>query len=112
MPFLAGIVICIFSGITFLKAVLSGSGEVETIWAGIRFRRLLFVILMMFAYTLLLKPLGFMICTFLLILMLVRYPGLQTWRVSILSGSLSSIFSYLLFETWLKAQVPKGIFGF
>jgi putative tricarboxylic transport membrane protein len=112
MPFLSGIVICIFSVITFLKAVSSQSGEVEKIWVSIKFRRLIFVILMMIVYTLLLRKLGFLICTFFLILMLVRYAGSRTWLVSILGGGLSSILSYLLFETWLRAQLPKGIFGF
>jgi putative tricarboxylic transport membrane protein len=112
MPFLAGLVICGFSIITFLRAFLSQSAEVEKIWASIKFRRLIFVILMIIVYTLLLKKLGFMICTFFLILMLVRYAGSRTWLVSILGGGLSAILSYLLFEMWLKAQLPKGILGF
>lgn len=112
MPFLSGLVICIFSVITFLKAALSKPAEVEKIWAGIKFRRLIFVILMIVIYTLLLKKLGFIICTFFLILMLLHYTGSRTWFVSILYGGLSAILSYLLFEVWLKAQLPKGIFGF
>jgi len=112
MPFLTGLVICSFSIITFLRAFLNKSVGVEKIWAKIKFRKLIFTIMMLIVYTLLLEKIGFIICTFFLILMLVRYVGSQNWFTSILSGSLGSILSYLLFETWLKAQLPKGILGF
>lgn len=112
MPFLAGLVICGFSAITFLRALLNKSVQVEEIWAKVKFQKLIFTILILIIYTLLLKEIGFIVCTLFLILMLVRYTGSRTWFVSILCGVLSSILSYLLFETWLKAQLPKGIFGF
>ena len=112
MPFLTGLFICSFSAITFLRALLNKSVEVEEIWAKIKFQKLIFTILVLIVYALLLKKIGFIICTFLLILILVRYTGSRTWLTSILCGSLSSILSYLLFETWLKSQLPKGILGF
>lgn len=112
MPFLTGLVICSFSMITFLRAFLDKAGGIEEIWAKIKFQKLIFTILILIIYTLLLKKIGFIVCTFFLILILVRYTGSRTWFVSILCGGLSSILSYLLFETWLKAQLPKGIFGF
>jgi hypothetical protein len=112
MPFLSGLVICFFSVITFLSAFLSKSTDVEKIWAGVKFRKLIFVILTMIVYTLLLRKMGFIISTFFLILMLGRYTGSRSWFVSILFGGLSAILSYLLFEVWLKAQLPKGILGF
>lgn len=60
----------------------------------------------------LMKLLGYIICSFLLILVFMRYTGSQTWAASILGAALSSSLSYLLFETWLKGQLPEGIFGF
>ena len=112
MPFLTGILMCIFSIITFFQAYLDKSGKVEKIWANIRFRKLVFVLLMLLIYTLLLEKLGFIICTFFMILILIRFVGPQTWLNSFLVAGLTSIISYLLFETWLKAQLPKGILGF
>ncbi len=111
MPFLAGLIICGFSAITFLGAFLDKSAEVQEIWAKIKFQRLILTILMLVAYTLLVKRMGFLICTFILILIIMRYVAYQSWFKSILSGVLSSILAYVLFETWLKAQLPKGILG-
>ncbi len=112
MPFLSGILICSFATITFLKAYLDKSGERKEVWGNIRFRKLIFVLFMLFFYTLLIERVGFILCTFFLIVFLIRFVDPQTWLTSLLGGGLSSILLYLLFETWLKAQLPKGIFGF
>lgn len=112
MSFLTGLIICGFAAATFLRAFLDKSTQVEKIWAEVKFQKLILVILMLIAYALLLKPLGFIIDSFFLILFLIRYMGSQTWIRSILWAGLSSILSYLLFETWLQAQLPRGIFGF
>lgn len=112
MPFLTGLIICGFATTIFLQALLGKSGGVEKIWAGIKLKKLVLSVLILIAYAFLLEPLGFIIDSFLLIIFLTRYMGSQTWKRSLLCGVLSSILSYLLFETWLKAQLPRGIFGF
>lgn len=112
MPFLSGLIICGLATTTFLRAFFDKSGKVEKIWAKVNFPKLILVILMLTVYTLLLKPIGFIICTFFLILIIMHYVGTQTWLTSVLGAGSSSILSYLLFETWLKAQLPIGILGF
>ena len=112
MPFLAGLVICGFSIITLLRAFLSKSVGVEKIWANVKLKKMILTLLMLIVYTFLLRKIGFMICTFFLILILVRLAASRSWLSSIFIGGLSSILSYLLFETLLRAQLPKGIFGF
>lgn len=112
MPFLTGVMICAFSTITFLQAFFHKSDEVEKIWAKVKFQTLISVILVLIGYPFLMKLLGFIICSFFMILVIMRYAGYQTWTTSVLGAALSSILSYLLFETWLKGQLPKGILGF
>ncbi len=112
MPFLTGLIICSFSITIFFRAFFDKSTEIEKIWAGVRFGKLISLNLMLIAYAFLINPLGYIICSFFLILFLMRYIGLQNWKRSIFGGGLSSILSYLLFDTWLKVQLPTGIFGF
>jgi putative tricarboxylic transport membrane protein len=112
MPFLTGLAILVFSVITFLNGLLDKSTEAQKIWANMEWRKLIFTVVMLMAYALFLDKIGFIICTFFLILILVRYAGSRSWLVSILGGGLSSILCYLLFETWLRTQLPRGIFGF
>ncbi len=111
MPFLTGLIICGFATTTFLQSLLDKSGRVERIWAGVKFQKLILSMVILIAFALLLELLGFIIDSFLLILFLTRYMGSQSWKRSFLCAGISSILSYLLFETWLKAQLPRGIFG-
>jgi putative tricarboxylic transport membrane protein len=112
MPFLAGIVWSFFALVTFLQALLTRSGEREKIWAQVSFFKLAFVLISLLLYVVLLEPVGFLISTFLLIFILIRFVGPQTWFTSFWGAGLTSVLSYLFFETWLKAQLPKGILGF
>jgi putative tricarboxylic transport membrane protein len=112
MPFLTGLIICILAAIIFVQALLDRSSKIEKIWAGVKFRKLIFSILMLITYGLLLEGFGFIIDSFFLILFLTHYMGSQSWKKSFLCGGLTSIFCYLLFEAWLKSQLPKGILGF
>ncbi len=112
MPFLAGIFICIFSALTFIQASFKKGGETEKLWKNIQFRKLIFVVLGLLVYTFFLDIVGFLICTFLLILFFIHFVGSENWLRSILGAVLTSILSYLLFDTWLQANLPKGIFGF
>jgi putative tricarboxylic transport membrane protein len=114
MPFCTGILICAFSIFTFFQALFSPKTAGEKIWAGVRFQKLFLVLGALVIYSLLFKPLGFLLSTFILIFVLMRYiePQRQSWVFCFLGGFFSSGLSYLLFEIWLKAQLPKGIFGF
>ena len=112
MPFLTGLIICILAAIIFVQALLDRSSKIEKIWAGVKFQKLIFSILMLITYGLLLKGFGFIIDSFFLILFLTHYMGSQSWKKSFLCGGLTSILCYLLFEVWLKSQLPKGILGF
>lgn len=112
MPFLSGLVICGFSATNFFQALQKKATPSEKIWDKVNFRKLIWVMLILCAYAILLERTGFIIDTFLLILILMRYVGSEPWLKSILGAVLSSILTYLLFETWLSAQLPRGIFGF
>lgn len=112
MPFLSGLIVCGLATTTFLRAFFDKSAQVEKIWAEVKLLKLISTILILIAYAFLISLLGYIICSFFLILFLTRYIGSQTWPRSVLLGVLSSILSYLLFETWLKAQLPIGILGF
>ena len=113
MPFLTGVAICLFAGVGFFHATLrrkKGEG-----WApllqGFRWRNALIILLSLLAYALLLAPLGFFLCTTLFIAFLLRAIVPQRWRVVIAGALLTAGATYLIFEVWLKAQLPKGPLG-
>jgi putative tricarboxylic transport membrane protein len=111
-PFLAGVLMCILSGITFSQATLEKAGDIKNLWEKVQFGKIIFVFLTLCFYTLLVEKVGFLICTFLLILILIRFTRQHTWLESLLWAVLTSALSFLVFEAWLKLRLPKGILRF
>ncbi len=114
MPFFAGLAICIFAGSGFIHATTKRrQGEKwGRIFAGLKWPNAFIILASLFAYALLLVPLGFLLCTALFIGFLLRAIIPQRWPVIIGGAFLTAVCSYLIFEVWLKAQLPKGLFGF
>ena len=111
--------ITFFAGaiLTFLSLALFFSsfrdrvdrGGLRNLWVGLEFGKVLYVILLLVAYTLMLKSIGFLISTFVLLFLLFRVKGSYRLRTILLMSFLVTTGSYLIFEIWLKAQLPKGI---
>jgi len=114
MPFLAGLAIAFFSFIGLLHGTLrrkQGVGWKPTM-SGLMWEKSLIVLAALFAYTLLLRPLGFSLCTALFIGFLLKTVKPQGWMVVIAGSLLTALGAYGIFEVWLKAQLPKGPWGF
>jgi putative tricarboxylic transport membrane protein len=63
------------------------------------------------AYVLLLEPVGYPACTFLLVLFMLRTGAPQRWPVAAGVAALAAVGSYLLFAVWLKVPLPPGPLG-
>jgi putative tricarboxylic transport membrane protein len=67
------------------------------------------ILLLLLAFALLLNLLGFLICTFLFMFILLRRTKIYSWKV-VLSWSLGTVMvMHFVFEVWLQAQLPKGL---
>jgi len=86
--------------------------RLHDLWAGLETGKVLYVIILLVAYTFLLKPVGFLISTFLLLALLFRVKGSYRFTMIFVMSLLVTAGSYLVFEIWLKAQLPKGVLGF
>jgi putative tricarboxylic transport membrane protein len=62
-------------------------------------------------YLLLLDVLGFVSITFLFLLLLFRLER-RSWTFSAASAAAGAVGSYVLFQVWLKTQLPTGPLGF
>jgi putative tricarboxylic transport membrane protein len=113
MPFLTGLAICFFSGIGLIHATLRkrrGEGW-SPVLQGVSWKNAMVILVSLLAYALLLFPLGFVITTTLFIAFLLRAIVPQRWSVVIACSILTAAASYLIFEIWLKAQLPRGPLG-
>ena len=113
-PFLAGLAISILSAIGFVKSTLEQKKGVQWISPvkGTMWGRAFLTVGALFAYSFLLTPLGFTLCTALCVSLLFRVGKFYRWSVAIPGGIVTAVATYGLFVALLKVQLPRGPWGF
>jgi putative tricarboxylic transport membrane protein len=111
ITFFTGAILIVLSLGLFFSSFRDQEGRtgLKGLWAGLETGKVLYVIVLLVAYISLLKPVGFLISTFFLLSLLFRVKGTYRLRMIFLMSSLVTAGSYIIFEIWLKAQLPKGI---
>jgi putative tricarboxylic transport membrane protein len=66
------------------------------------------LLLVLSAYTFLLDFLGYLLCTFLLVLFMLRVTDAQRWLVALSMALLTAVGSYVVFAIWLDVPLPRG----
>ncbi len=116
LPFVASIVLGVLSLLLVLSTRRRGpreAGEMEDVTFNKRLLlKVVWVILALFLYAIFLDALGFVLVSMVLIAFLLRIIEPQKGYVVALGTILIPVLAYLLFDYFLKVQLPKGIFGF
>lgn len=81
------------------------------VFRGIMWARVGTVLLGLLGYGLAFNSLGFHICTFILMMLLLNMVNRRKWWRSVTISFLTVFFTYLIFELWLDCQFPRGPFG-
>jgi putative tricarboxylic transport membrane protein len=92
--------------------VRKATGEEEPIFRRGRLRKVSWVLGSTFLYVFLLERVGFIPVTLMLFLFLLGIIEKKQWSFSIVASVAVTVVSYLIFEVWLKSQLPKGILEF
>jgi hypothetical protein len=114
MPFLAGLAIFFFASIGAIHGFVKrrAGSPWKPILQGVDWKKSFVVLAALIAYALLLKPLGFSLSTALFIAFLMRAVQPQKWPVVAAGAVGTALGAYAIFELWLKAQLPRGPWGF
>jgi len=113
LPLGAGFCLAILSAIAyFQRGSRKGEESQGSRDSKGRWKCILFILLALCGYSVFLDFLGFLLTTFLLLLLLFRFVEPQPWKIVIGGSLLASAASYVVFEIWLKTQLPRGILGF
>jgi len=72
--------------------------------------RLMYTVILLVGYALFLDLLGYLVATFLVMVGLFFDRGANRLLPSILASLVTVGVTYLLFEIWLRCQLPRGIF--
>ena len=102
-------VVIVLLAIVLLAQVLTSRSSTSQHTPG-RIAKVTALMLVLAAYTSLLDFLGYLICTFLLVLFMLRATDPQRWTVALSMALLAAMGSYLVFAIWLSVPLPRGPF--
>ncbi|HSR10013.1 MAG TPA: tripartite tricarboxylate transporter TctB family protein [Thermodesulfobacteriota bacterium] len=112
LPLLCGAVMAVLSFVIFVQSVLKaragGVKKEQAAFFTARWARLVSAVGILFAYAIFFEAVGFLAMTFLFMIFVLKVVEPSRWRTALLASVLTTGFSYLLFESWLKVPMPKG----
>jgi hypothetical protein len=112
LPFGAGLILAGGALAVLVKALRSGPGQDRAFWADRRrWPKVCLTLGCIIFYGVLLESLGFLLTTFLSMGFLFRVIEPQRWKTVLIGAFFSAIGAYLIFQTWLQVELPKGFLG-
>jgi putative tricarboxylic transport membrane protein len=113
LPLLSGLAIAGLALVVFFQQFSKRDREkIKDLWQTGNWPTMLMVLGALVLYTLLLNFLGFLLDTFLLIAFLLRVIEPLSWKKVFAGAILAAGGAYVIFQLWLKAQLPTGFLGF
>jgi len=105
-PLWTSAVILLLALLLLVQALTSRSSVAREGFGRIAKVAVLLVVLAL--YTFLLDPLGYPLCTFLLVLFMLRGTEPQRWAVALGMALITAVGSYIVFAVWLSVPLPRG----
>ena len=85
-------------------------GEPRAIFGALReYRKAALIIVLSFLYAFSMEPIGFIPVTLAFFLIVLGLIEKKSWLYTVIVSLLVTVLSYLLFEVWLKSQLPRGL---
>ncbi len=84
-------------------------GSARALWAGLRWRQVPYALAALLAYSLLLDRLGYVICTWMLMVYFFWGGGAKRKWVAIIGAMVVSVVSFMIFRGMLKVRLPLGL---
>ena len=107
--FWAGIFLAIMALIVLLRTWAQKEGPSGSIFGGKNILKACWVMASVFLYAVFMERVGFIPVTLVLFLFLLGVIEKKGWVFSVLVSVAVTVAAYLIFETALKSQLPKGI---
>jgi hypothetical protein len=114
LAFLAALLLAFFSLVSFFLPYLrKGETRERPVFSSseIHWGNLLATLIALFAFPVVLKPLGFTVTLFGFTLFMSKAIGARSWTGAILFSLITTFASYLFFVSWLKFFTEKGMLG-
>lgn len=112
--FWASVFLGIMSILVLLRARESGRREKTemNLFQRAHLFKIILVLISVFLYAIFMETVGFILITLLLFIFLLGVIEKKRWVYTIFVSLMVTASTYLIFEVWLKSQLPKGILEF
>jgi putative tricarboxylic transport membrane protein len=107
--FYAGLLMVLFSLIILLSAIKEGGPTFRSLWQNVLWTKPLIVIAALVVFTVLFEPLGFLISTTLLLIVLLRVIDPVPWGKAIAIAVLVPLVCWYVLDKLLLIQLPSGL---
>ncbi len=108
--FFTGILMCLFAFTIMIAALGEGGPTFSSLWAGTRWTKPLIVIACLVAFSILFEPLGFLLASIPLLLLLLRVIDPVRWMLAIPLAVSIPLGAWWVLKHALLIQLPAGIF--
>ena len=115
LAFMAGAFVSLIALGIFIKSLIQWRSirlDFAPLWSEAIWRRPAIIGLLTLGFILALERLGFILTGFLLLLVLFRWVERFSWKKALIIPAVTLGFSYLLFNVFLKATLPRGFLNF
>lgn len=109
--FWTGIIMTGLSAALFVHSLLATAADAPGLgdnFAGLRWGKVLYVVALMLLFAATVEFFGFVLTTFVLLLVLFKTVEPQSWRASLLGAVLTTFGAWAVFVAWLGTQLPTG----
>jgi hypothetical protein len=104
------LIACTMSGLGISLILRPGSEEKPIPPESSRWTALALSLISIFAYTLVFHEAGYLVSTFALLAVQLRWVEKQSWATSLLTAGIASAVSLVVFRVLLKVPLPAGFF--
>jgi putative tricarboxylic transport membrane protein len=109
--FYTGLLMCVFAVAILWSAVTEGGATFGSLWAEAQWSKPAVIIASLVAFALALEPLGFLLSTIPLMLILLRAVDPVRWTLAIPLAVLAPLGAWWVLKRGLAIQLPSGLFG-
>ncbi|WP_439371923.1 tripartite tricarboxylate transporter TctB family protein [Bradyrhizobium sp. DASA03120] len=109
--FYTGMLMCVFAGSIVISAIAEGGPTLESRWEKARWSKPLLVIACLTAFSFALEPLGFLLSSIPLMLLLLRLIDPVRWTLAIPIAVMVPSGMWWVLKRLLLIQLPSGLFG-
>ncbi|KQT12831.1 MAG: tripartite tricarboxylate transporter TctB family protein [Bradyrhizobium sp.] len=109
--FYTGILMCVFASAIIVSAITEGGPTLASRWENVRWSKPLLLIACLIAFSLALEPLGFLLSSIPLMLLLLRLIDPVRWTLAVPIAVLVPVCMWWVLKRLLLIQLPSGLFG-